>query len=87
MSTDLCVVYESQGPLGAEVARSKLESAGIQCMLRYESVGRTLGLTVDGLGRVKVMVASADEARAREILAEFDSELDDAEEQYDQDLD
>lgn len=81
MNRDLCIVYESQGPLGAEVARSKLESAGIQCLLSYESVGRTLGLTVDGLGRVKVMVACSDEARAREILEETENDLDDEDEE------
>jgi hypothetical protein len=81
MNTDLCVVYESQGPLGAEVARSKLESAGVQCMLSYESVGRTLGLTVDGMGRVKVMVACVDEAHAREILAEIEDDLDDVDDE------
>ncbi len=72
MSEELCIVYESQGPLGAEVARSKLESAGVPCMLKYEAVGRALGLTVDGLGRVQVLVACADAERAREILAEGD---------------
>ena len=50
------VVYVSQGPLGAEVAKSKLESLGIPVMLRYQSIGRVLGLTVDGLGRVDVLV-------------------------------
>lgn len=78
MSDELCVVYESQGPLGAEVARSKLETAGIRCMLKYEAVGRALGLTVDGLGLVQVLVSSADAERARELLAESDEPYDEA---------
>jgi hypothetical protein len=64
------VVYVSQGPLAAEVVRSKLESEGIPAMLRYPSVGRVLGLTVDGLGRVEVLVPPVYEDVAREILAE-----------------
>jgi hypothetical protein len=70
VSDELCVVFESQGPLGAEVARSKLEAAGVPCMLKYEAVGRALGLTVDGLGLVRVLVACDDQQRALEILAE-----------------
>ncbi len=62
----LVTVYESQGMLAAQVAKSKLESAGLPVFLRYEPVGQVLGLTVDGLGRVEVQVPSdlADDARA-----------------------
>lgn len=69
-SNEPVVVYASQGPLAAEVARSKLESEGIPTMLRYPSVGRVLGLTVDGLGRVEVLVPRAYAAQASEVLAE-----------------
>jgi len=68
--SELVVVYVSQGPLAAEVARGKLQSEGIPVMLRYPSVGRVLGLTVDGLGRVEVLVPAAHEGQAREVLAE-----------------
>ncbi len=64
------VVYVSQGPLGAEVAKSKLESADIPVMLRFEAVGRALGITVDGLGRVDVLVPRAFEAKAKALLQE-----------------
>ncbi|NLX36525.1 MAG: DUF2007 domain-containing protein [Chloroflexi bacterium] len=65
---ELVVVYTSQGPLAAEVARSKLEAEGLQVVLRYEAVGRVLGLTVDGLGRVEVCVHPNDVALAQAIL-------------------
>lgn len=64
------VVFTSHGPLEAEVAKSKLSSEGILAVLRFESVGRVLGLTVDGLGLVEVLVAPADAERARAILEE-----------------
>jgi hypothetical protein len=71
MSEEPVVVYESQGPLGAEVALAKLRSEGIQAMLRYEAVGRVLGLTIDGLGLVQVLVNPADVGRAAELLEEI----------------
>ena len=64
--SDLVTVYTSMGPLRAEVIRSKLEAAGIPVLLRYESAGLVIGITVDGLGEVRVQVPRelADEARA-----------------------
>lgn len=60
----LVKVYESQGIFAAEVVKAKLEANGIPVLLKYESVGQVLGLTVDGLGRVEVHVPAgyADEA-------------------------
>jgi hypothetical protein len=52
----LVTVYRSQGMLGAQVIKGKLELAGIPAYLRYEAVGQVLGLTVDGLGMVEVQV-------------------------------
>ena len=69
---DMVVVYVSQGPLTAEVIRAKLESANIPVLLRYEAIGRVLGLTVDGLGRVEVWVPRDLEGEARELLSEIE---------------
>ncbi|MHB1357786.1 MAG: putative signal transducing protein [Anaerolineae bacterium] len=66
--SNLVVVYRSQGPLGAEVAKSKLEANGIPALLRYQSIGRVFALTVDGLGLVEVLVNSEDEKGASTIL-------------------
>jgi hypothetical protein len=72
----LVTVYESQGMLGAQVVKSKLESAGLPVFLKYESYGQVLGLTVDVLGLVQVLVPSdvADDARA--ILDQDDDGVD-----------
>ncbi len=53
---ELVTVYAAQGMLTAEVIKSKLESAGIPALLAYESLGPIYGLTVDGLGLVRVQV-------------------------------
>lgn len=64
--SDLVTIHVAMGPLRAEVIRSKLEAAGIPVLLRYESAGLVIGITVDGLGEVKVQVPRelADEARS-----------------------
>lgn len=64
----LVVVYTSQGMVAAEMIKNKLESAGIPALLKYESVGRVMGLTLDGLGEVKVLVPREREQEAREML-------------------
>ena len=78
MMDEPVVVFSSHGPLEAEVVKSKLSSEGILSMLRYQAVGRVLGITINGLGLVEVLVAPDDEERARAIL-EMDSEGDGAE--------
>ena len=64
----LVSVYTSNGPLAAEVVKGRLESAGIPAILKYESVGRIYGLTLDGLGAVQVLVQREREQEARELL-------------------
>jgi hypothetical protein len=71
----LVVVYCSQGPLGAEVVRSKLEANGIHTLLRYQSIGRVFALTIDGLGLVEVLVNSEDEQAANSLLVEDEDRL------------
>ena len=66
----LVSIYTSTGPLAAEVVKGRLESAGIPAMLKYESIGRTMGLTLDGLGEVQVMVQKEREQEALALLAE-----------------
>lgn len=66
----LTTVRVAQGLLQAEVYKSKLESAGIPVLLEYESIGPALGITVDGLGEVRVMVHDELAAEARTLLEE-----------------
>jgi hypothetical protein len=66
----LVTVYVSQGMLPALVVRGKLESAGIPVLLKYESIGQIIGLTVDGLGRVEVQVPEECVADAEYLLQE-----------------
>jgi len=62
-------VFVASGQMQAHQVRAFLEAAGVASVLRGESLTKTHGLTLDGLGRVDVLVAEADEERARALLA------------------
>jgi Putative prokaryotic signal transducing protein len=64
----LAVVHIAQGELEASVIKSHLESEGIPVVLQYESVGRVFGLTVDGLGEIRILVPQEFAERAKEII-------------------
>ena len=59
------VIY---GQLRASVVKSRLEFNGIPVVLRYESAGDVFGITVDGLGKIEVMVPEELAAEAKAIL-------------------
>ncbi len=62
----LVVVYRAAGMPEAELVKGYLEAQGIPVDLEYESAGPVVGLTMDGLGEVRIIVPSdwEDEARA-----------------------
>jgi hypothetical protein len=65
--TKLEKVYTASGQLEAHVIKGKLESEGIPVLLQYES--QILGITVDGLGQVRIVVPEPLAEKAREIIA------------------
>ncbi len=67
---ELTVVHVEQGMLRAQVIKAKLEEAGIPVLLDYESVGPIIGITVDGLGKVRVLVPSKYANVARALVEE-----------------
>jgi len=66
----LAVVYVANGHLQAQIIKTKLESEGIPALLQYESLGLIYGITVNGLGEVRVMVPESLIQEARQIIAE-----------------
>jgi hypothetical protein len=73
MSEPTSCVFVANGQLQAEPVRSFLQGSGVGCILRGESLSKTHGLTLDGLGRVEVLVAEADADQARGLLASAES--------------
>ncbi len=52
----------------ADIIKSKLESFQIPVLLQYEAAGRIFGITMDGLGKVKVMVPEIFPGRSQENI-------------------
>ena len=65
----MTTVYRTAGLMQAEIIKGRLESAGIPVMLDYESLGRVMGITVDGLGEVRILVPNERADEAKELLA------------------
>lgn len=58
-----------EGMVEAEIIKSKLSAFDIPSVLKFEAVGRLLGITMDGLGKVTVLVREADLDRALELIS------------------
>ena len=61
-------VFVANGEFHANQVRAFLEAAGIETVVRGETLRQTHGLTLDGLGAVQILVASDDFERARSLL-------------------
>lgn len=72
---DLVCVATTAGQMQAQVLKTKLEAAGIPVLLEYESAGLVLGLTIDGLGEVRVLVAEAFEQDALMVIQPDEEQL------------
>jgi len=69
----ICV---TSGLLQAEIVKGKLEVNGIPVLLQYESLGPVMGLTLDGLGEVRVLVPADQAEIARALLEEVEEDDD-----------
>jgi hypothetical protein len=69
MDEQMRCVFVASGQIHAHEVTSFLEASGVPSALRGESLSKTHGLTLDGLGRVEVLVMEADVARALSLLA------------------
>jgi len=73
MDDQLRSVFTASGDMHAQQVRAFLEAAGIEVVERGESLRKTHGLTLDGIGAVEILVAEADADRARALLAAADA--------------
>jgi hypothetical protein len=74
---DLVCVHLCQGWDLAQIFKSKLEAMGIPVLLKYESASLVFGITVDGLGAVRIMVPQAHASEAEALLEANGDLLDD----------
>lgn len=68
LKSHLVVACTVQGELTANVMKSHLESEGVPVLLQYESVGKVYGITVNGLGEVRILVPRELVEKARQII-------------------
>ena len=74
---NLVVIRRCYGLDVAQIYKSKLEAAEIPVLLQYDSAGPVFGITVDGLGEVRIMVPEDCASEAHELLTDRDDDLDD----------
>jgi hypothetical protein len=65
----VAIVYRASGLAQAELIKGYLESEDIPVHLDYESAGPVYGLTLDGLGEVRICVPLDFAEAARSLLA------------------
>lgn len=65
----LVAIHVVHGLTRAHVLKTKLESAGIPVLLEYESAGPIIGITVDGLGAVRILVPRELAEQAQSLIA------------------
>lgn len=83
---ELICVRTCQGWDLAQIYRSKLEAADIPVLLKHEALGLVYGITVDGLGEVRLMVPAVYAAEAKALLEETTEPLLDESEEVDRPL-
>jgi hypothetical protein len=66
--SELKELAEVEGMMEAEIIKSKLECFHIPALLKYESAGRIYGITMDGLGKVKILVSAENWEEAKKLL-------------------
>jgi len=71
-SEDTCV-HVANGEFNAQQVRAFLEANGITCDFHGEALRMTHGLTLNGLGEVRVHVRPEHVARARELLKQVEA--------------
>ena len=72
--SELIQIYSVAGLLTAEVLKGRLESVGIPVLLSYESLGPVMGITIDGLGEVRILVPADYAEDARELIGEMEED-------------
>jgi hypothetical protein len=75
--SDETCVHVANGEFNAQQVRAFLEAHGIACEFHGEALRMTHGLTLDGLGEVRIHVRPEHVERARELLSRVEAgELD-----------
>jgi Putative prokaryotic signal transducing protein len=72
---DFIIVGVVYGQAKAHILKAHLESEGIPVFLQYESVANVYGISVDGIGKVKIKVPAEFAEEAKQIIEQSDKGL------------
>jgi len=61
-------VYRAHGLAEAYIVKGLLEASGIECKLKYETIGMLLGISLNGLGEVEILVPEDSKDEASDII-------------------
>ncbi|MEW6456826.1 MAG: DUF2007 domain-containing protein [Acidobacteriota bacterium] len=61
-------IYTANGKTEADIIKSKLESEDIPVFLKYDVIGTIFGITLNGLGKVKILVPELKSEEAKILL-------------------
>ena len=81
---ELLLVHEAQGDVEADVIRALLRSHGIPTLSTGTMTQSVYPFTLDGLGKIKLMVRADDLARAKEVIQEHFAESGEEEDEPDE---
>ena len=68
MQGERIVIHRAAGEFDAQQIRAFLAAHGIDCEFEGESLRKTHGFTLNGLGEVEILVEPGDAPRARDLL-------------------
>jgi Putative prokaryotic signal transducing protein len=71
---DFVTIETVYGQVKADILKAHLESEGIPVFLQYESLGRVYGISVDGLGKIKIKVPAECVEDAKKVLEQTPDE-------------
>jgi hypothetical protein len=65
------VVHSVQGPMEAEIVQACLRSCGIESTTRGLATQSVHAFTLDGMGKIKILVMENDAEAARQTIADY----------------
>lgn len=71
MDEEWVIIFHTQGETEGYLVKGKLENKGIPVRLSQEAFGKISGLTINGLGDVKVLVPASYKEEAKKVLKEI----------------
>ncbi len=68
MNEKWVVVSYPKTPVEASIVKGLLESEGIPVFVQQEAIGKVYGMTLDGLGQIKILVPAERKDDAEQLL-------------------